>query len=86
MLCVYSLVDLLHCNYNFRCFRLSYKMTWSRQAVLSLYKSLLRKSSSLKHTNKDWYVRKVKQEFADNACVTSQQEKEFLLRVTVCCI
>ena len=54
-------------------------MTWSRSAVLTAYRTCLRKGRKLKFTDKDYYFYRIKKEFRNGKDVTDIKEKEFRL-------
>lgn len=55
-------------------------VTWSKQAVKTLYKTLLNHGyKNLKYTDKDFYQRLIKEEFTKYKHVTDQAEKQFHL-------
>ncbi|XP_073405585.1 mitochondrial ribosome and complex I assembly factor AltMIEF1 [Dendrobates tinctorius] len=49
---------------------------WSREAVLSLYRALLRQGSKLEFTDRDYYASFVRREFRKNQSLTKQEDKE----------
>ena len=55
--------------------------TWSRTAVLNLYRSMLRKGRSLELTNRDYYFNRIKKEF--NAAKNIEDDSEKLHRLKV---
>lgn len=54
---------------------------WSRAAVLSFYRLILRKNRTLEFTDKEYYVSRVKAEFRRNKSVESSEERIRLLEV-----
>ena len=48
---------------------------WSKQAVLGLYRSLLRKGRQLTLTDKDFYYSRIRSEFERNRDLESLEEK-----------
>ena len=56
---------------------------WSRQAVLGLYKALLRQGEALQYTDKDFYRRTIQKEFRKQQHDENVAEKERHLKVNV---
>lgn len=54
---------------------------WSKSAVLSLYRSLMRKGRTLELTNKFFYYRKIRWEFKQNINLQDEKEKIRCLEV-----
>ena len=54
---------------------------YSKRAVLSLYKALLRKADTLQYTDKDFFIRRVRGEFAANRHLTQEKDRLFYLKV-----
>ena len=54
---------------------------YSKRAVLSLYKTLLRRADGLKYTDKAYYVRRIKDEFGANKFITNDEDKAYYLKV-----
>lgn len=57
-------------------------LEWSRTNVLALYKLLLRNGERLKFTDKDFYLRRIRNEFEENRNVESSSERLRLLQVS----
>lgn len=57
-------------------------LEWSRTNVLTLYKLLLRNGERLKFTDKDFYLRRIRNEFDENRNVESSSERLRLLQVS----
>ncbi|XP_060705160.1 mitochondrial ribosome and complex I assembly factor AltMIEF1-like [Hemiscyllium ocellatum] len=49
--------------------------TWSRAAVLNLYRALLREGRNLQYTDRDYYYTFIRREFRKNQHLTSEEEK-----------
>ncbi|XP_048377136.1 mitochondrial ribosome and complex I assembly factor AltMIEF1-like isoform X2 [Stegostoma tigrinum] len=49
--------------------------TWSRVAVLNLYRALLREGCNLQYTDRDYYCAFIRREFRKNQHLTSEAEK-----------
>ncbi|XP_051898886.1 MIEF1 upstream open reading frame protein-like [Pristis pectinata] len=49
--------------------------TWSRVAVLNLYRALLREGRSLRYTDREFYYSFIKREFRKNQHLTGEDEK-----------
>ncbi|XP_043535753.1 MIEF1 upstream open reading frame protein-like [Chiloscyllium plagiosum] len=49
--------------------------TWSRVAVLNLYRALLREGRNLQYTDRDYYYTFIRREFRKNQHLTSEKEK-----------
>ncbi|XP_062918933.1 mitochondrial ribosome and complex I assembly factor AltMIEF1-like [Mobula hypostoma] len=49
--------------------------TWSRVAVLNLYRALLREGRSLRYTDREFYYLFIKREFRKNQHLTGDEEK-----------
>ncbi|XP_072444726.1 mitochondrial ribosome and complex I assembly factor AltMIEF1-like [Chiloscyllium punctatum] len=49
--------------------------TWSRVAVLNLYRALLREGRNLQYTDRDYYYTFIRREFRKNQHLTSEEEK-----------
>ena len=58
-------------------------MTIERAQILNLYRQLIRYSRKLEYTNKDYYLRRVKQKFRDNQELTDANEIEFSFKVSI---
>ncbi|XP_063796581.1 mitochondrial ribosome and complex I assembly factor AltMIEF1 [Pseudophryne corroboree] len=63
---------------------------WSRDAVLTLYRALLREGRKLQFTDRDYYASYVRREFRNNQSLTKLEDKEkqlekgqFLLRTNL---
>ncbi|XP_070612197.1 mitochondrial ribosome and complex I assembly factor AltMIEF1 [Erythrolamprus reginae] len=50
--------------------------TWSREAVLNLYRALLRQGRGLRYTDRDFYLSTIRKEFRKNQHLTSPEDKE----------
>lgn len=57
-------------------------MTIERIQILNLYKQLLRYSNKLTYTNKDYYLRRVKDKFRANQNLTDSNDIEFYYMVS----
>ncbi|XP_077862392.1 mitochondrial ribosome and complex I assembly factor AltMIEF1-like [Saccoglossus kowalevskii] len=51
-------------------------MQWSRLAVLTLYRRLLRGGDQLKYTDKDYYKNYIRKEFKKNMNLAKETEKQ----------
>ncbi|XP_067830686.1 mitochondrial ribosome and complex I assembly factor AltMIEF1-like [Heptranchias perlo] len=49
--------------------------TWSRVAVLNLYRALLREGRNLQYTDREYYYTFIKREFRKNQHLTGEKEK-----------
>ncbi|XP_042200912.1 MIEF1 upstream open reading frame protein-like [Callorhinchus milii] len=49
--------------------------TWSRTAVLNLYRALLRAGQHLRYTDREYYYSYVKREFRKNQHLTEEQQR-----------
>uniref|UniRef100_A0A7M4FQ96 Complex 1 LYR protein domain-containing protein n=1 Tax=Crocodylus porosus TaxID=8502 RepID=A0A7M4FQ96_CROPO len=49
---------------------------WSRQAVLSLYRTLLRQGRGLRYTDRDFYFATIRHEFRKNKQLEQLEDKE----------
>uniref|UniRef100_A0A8C6Z8K7 Complex 1 LYR protein domain-containing protein n=1 Tax=Nothoprocta perdicaria TaxID=30464 RepID=A0A8C6Z8K7_NOTPE len=49
---------------------------WSREAVLSLYRALLRRGRALRYTDRDFYVAAVRREFRRQQALERPEDKE----------
>ncbi|NXI67261.1 MIDUO protein, partial [Anseranas semipalmata] len=49
---------------------------WSREAVLSLYRALLRRGQRLRYTDRDFYLASVRREFRRNQGLQRLEDKE----------
>ncbi|NXF02639.1 MIDUO protein, partial [Smithornis capensis] len=49
---------------------------WSREAVLALYRALLRRGRGLRHTDRDFYLASVRREFRRNQGLQRLEDKE----------
>ncbi|NXU50530.1 MIDUO protein, partial [Turnix velox] len=49
---------------------------WSRQAVLTLYRALLRRGRELRYTDRDFYLSFIRREFRKNQGLERLEEKE----------
>lgn len=56
-------------------------MSVVRQNVISLYKEFLKYSKTLKYTDKDFFIYRVKKEFSEKRNLTSAEEINFHLKV-----
>lgn len=54
--------------------------SWSRSAVLELYRALLRAGRQLQYTDWDYYRQAVGREFRRNQALTEPKEKEEALK------
>ncbi|CAH1243132.1 Hypp7052 [Branchiostoma lanceolatum] len=55
-------------------------MPWSRSAVLSLYKKLLRQGRYLQYTDQDFYRARIQHEFRKHKHVDDPEQREFHLK------
>eukprot|EP00058_Branchiostoma_floridae_P025591 XP_002611081.1 hypothetical protein BRAFLDRAFT_206018 [Branchiostoma floridae] len=55
-------------------------MPWSRSAVLSLYKKLLRQGRYLQYTDQDFYRASIQQEFRKHMHQDDPEQREFQLK------
>ncbi|XP_061411454.1 mitochondrial ribosome and complex I assembly factor AltMIEF1 [Lethenteron reissneri] len=53
---------------------------WSRPAVLSLYRAILREGRRLQYTDRDFFVSSVRREFQKHRDVRSTEKREQLLK------
>lgn len=60
-------------------------MTVTRLQVIQLYKELMKYGSSLKLTDKNYYKRRIKQEFVDNKQLVEPDEIQFFYDVSFQC-
>jgi len=58
-------------------------MEYSRLAVLNLYKSMLRYGNSIRLTDKDFYLRVIRQEFRKHCHVVNPDERMRLIQVGI---
>ncbi|NXR29239.1 MIDUO protein, partial [Cinclus mexicanus] len=49
---------------------------WSREAVLSLYRALLRRGRGLRYTDRDFYLASIRREFRRNQGLQRLEDKE----------
>lgn len=49
---------------------------WSRKAVLSLYRALLRQGRELRYTDRDFYLAAVRREFRKNLKLADPEARE----------
>ncbi|XP_062058805.1 mitochondrial ribosome and complex I assembly factor AltMIEF1 [Lepus europaeus] len=49
---------------------------WSRKAVLSLYRALLRRGRELRYTDRDFYLAAVRREFRKNLKLADPEARE----------
>ncbi|XP_068108216.1 mitochondrial ribosome and complex I assembly factor AltMIEF1 [Hyperolius riggenbachi] len=49
---------------------------WSREAVLTLYRMLLREGRKLQFTDRDYYASCIRREFRKNQALTRPEDKE----------
>ncbi|KAM4671012.1 mitochondrial ribosome and complex I assembly factor AltMIEF1 [Amazona ochrocephala] len=49
---------------------------WSRQAVLALYRALLRQGRGLRYTDRDFYLAFIRREFRKNQGLQRLEDKE----------
>ncbi|NWZ69639.1 MIDUO protein, partial [Acrocephalus arundinaceus] len=49
---------------------------WSREAVLTLYRSLLRRGRGLRYTDQDFYLASIRREFRRNQGLQRGEDKE----------
>ncbi|XP_060633069.1 mitochondrial ribosome and complex I assembly factor AltMIEF1 [Anolis sagrei] len=49
---------------------------WSREAVLALYRALLRQGRGLRYTDRQFYFNSIRQEFRKNQNLEHLEEKE----------
>lgn len=54
---------------------------WSRSAVLDLYRAILRKGRRLEFTNKEYYFRRMRQEFNDSKDISDEATRSKKLQV-----
>ncbi|KAJ7330068.1 hypothetical protein JRQ81_016242 [Phrynocephalus forsythii] len=50
--------------------------TWSREAVLTLYRTLLRQGRGLHYTDREFYFNFIRQEFRKNQHLKCREDKE----------
>ncbi|XP_063165652.1 mitochondrial ribosome and complex I assembly factor AltMIEF1 [Candoia aspera] len=50
--------------------------TWTREAVLNLYRALLRQGRGLRYTDRDFYFTSIRQEFRKNQHLKHPEDKE----------
>ena len=55
--------------------------TWSRTAVLNLYRALMRKGRHLEFTNKEFYFSRIRREFEQARNLEEESEKLQKLQV-----
>ncbi|NWR76041.1 MIDUO protein, partial [Centropus bengalensis] len=55
---------------------LSPMAAWSREAVLSLYRALLRQGRRLRYTDQDFYLAFIRREFRKNQGLEQLEDKE----------
>ncbi|XP_075409715.1 mitochondrial ribosome and complex I assembly factor AltMIEF1 [Tenrec ecaudatus] len=53
--------------------------TWSREAVLSLYRALLRQGRELRYTDRDFYLASIRREFRKNQQLTDPEARAWQL-------
>ena len=56
-------------------------LTYSRSAVLGLYRALLRHGRQLELTDKDFYFRRIRREFETKRNIETDSEKQHCLEV-----
>ncbi|NXP45094.1 MIDUO protein, partial [Heliornis fulica] len=49
---------------------------WSREAVLTLYRALLRQGRGLRYTDRDFYLASIRREFRKNRGLQQLEDKE----------
>ncbi|NXV76065.1 MIDUO protein, partial [Atlantisia rogersi] len=49
---------------------------WSREAVLTLYRALLRQGRGLRYTDRDFYLASIRREFRKNQGLQQLEDKE----------
>ena len=54
----------------------------SRQKVLCLYKQLIRTANSLKYSDKDYFLKRIRQEFENNRYLSNPVEVQACVKVT----
>ncbi|XP_041478628.1 MIEF1 upstream open reading frame protein-like [Lytechinus variegatus] len=52
------------------------QVAWSRQAVLGLYKRLLREGTNLRYTDQEFYKRSIQKEFRVHQAEKNQAEQQ----------
>lgn len=57
-------------------------MSLSKEAVLSLYRSILRRGNNLQYTDKSYYMKRVRAEFEANRHLTNAETKDFYFNVS----
>ncbi|XP_019645813.1 PREDICTED: uncharacterized protein LOC109486420 [Branchiostoma belcheri] len=62
------------------CHVVDHTMPWSRTAVLSLYKKLLREGRSLRYTDQDFYRARIQHEFRKYQHEDDPEQREFQLK------
>ncbi|NXX85417.1 MIDUO protein, partial [Urocolius indicus] len=50
--------------------------SWSREAVLTLYRALLRQGRGLRYTDRDFYLASIRREFRRNRGLQRLEDKE----------
>ena len=60
-----------------------FSMEYSRLAVLNIYKSLLRYGNNLRLTEKEFYLRVIRQEFKKHCSVVKPEERLRLIQVII---
>ena len=50
--------------------------SWSREAVLSLYRTLLRQGRQLRYTDRDFYLASIRREFRKNQKLEDPEARE----------
>ncbi|KAI4576126.1 hypothetical protein CapIbe_004303 [Capra ibex] len=50
--------------------------SWSREAVLSLYRALLRQGRQLRYTDRDFYLASIRREFRKNQKLEDPEARE----------
>lgn len=58
-------------------------MSATRQHILKLYKDLLRYGETLQHTDKDFYIKRIKKEFKKNKNLEEASEINFNYKVNI---
>lgn len=59
-------------------------MSATRNQILKLYKDLLRYGETLQHTDKEFYVKRIKKEFKKNRSIEEPSEINFNYKVGHC--
>ncbi|NWV36730.1 MIDUO protein, partial [Grantiella picta] len=55
---------------------LSLMASWSREAVLTLYRALLRRGRGLRYTDRDFYLASIRREFRRNQGLQRLEDRE----------